>query len=710
MDKEQKNKNFKNVMLAFSCVDTCLQLKASEQGLHYFVEREKESLKNVLEEKKIQYERFYCWGYFDIVEYMEFDDRRNFVELQKLVPYTHTYDQRYCIGLQTFSTSYEKDFDKHPLVGISSIKFKDEMFKNMKTDKYTEFFASIFPEYVENSISAISENISGVSSCNFLPNSGENTSTVTAIPSAEFSIIWSFGWEDAILITFSNSYELIKRLVCKIRNLKFQDKIISKTAKKEISEKEHIHCCLFSSTNFAFYLKGIGKNTEDESFKNLKKKIIKDNFLVADVKLRTRPGHLDFILEKLTGKGDAYPSACLGRNDVHLRFGKKVDFLDFIDYYTANILPFFKNPDNPVTHAETSFRCEADKWEGKKPCKNTPRNFGPLLIEADKKLLQNLESLQKETVIATLNLISWIRFFEENPFLKSSMNTILPPLNYTFDYFSKSYKYLKLDEISNILAILMETTPRVLEDRFRGNLPIAETGYSSRTIYKGNIQKLLSIYDYVSFKIYTSLWNDTSLLCCWELPLCSFTTFIPGHVSPFIMQRVLSFWKLMGIQIENIFIEEHVHLLFHEIGHAFWAEYDGFFIKDIEERIKKERKPPQFSESLNMFFKWLPRFILWKSWEEGRADLFWFSIGFNKNIDEWIEKGKNSLSYLKVPNKFITDRINGVRLFLGEQTDCNLKKFLELLKNGEIVKIFLADISKTNIDGSSIEPNFPQKL
>ncbi|MCD6220154.1 hypothetical protein J7K43_07210, partial [Candidatus Calescamantes bacterium] len=239
-----EDQKFHHVMIALCCVDAPLQVETYIKGAHYFLDQSADEnlaqyFSNKKKDLKTEYLPLYSWGYFDIMEIMKFEKMETFLDLQELIPYTHTYDQRYHCGTlvyHDYNFSFNTLATSYPLTGVSFVKFKEEFFGVIQEGRLLEFFNSFIPELFKRHITK-----------------------PWRVDDIRYSIIWSWGWEDIIILWFSKSYELIKHLICKLRALKITDveKLLDKDWRKKLQKKFKKknsplkHCVKFTMTIFS---------------------------------------------------------------------------------------------------------------------------------------------------------------------------------------------------------------------------------------------------------------------------------------------------------------------------------------------------------------------------------------------------------------------------------------------------------------------------
>ncbi|MCD6402630.1 hypothetical protein J7L36_02145, partial [bacterium] len=323
------SKHLYYIFLEFSSVEACFQEEAYSEG--YLTPLElitgekltnkliiKENEKRIIE-ANLQSKNFFIWGFTDILRLFIFDNFKGFTELQKLKPPTNVDDLKYCAGFCYTNKliDLEKILRKHPLLGISFLKFKDSFFKYVKIRKYDSF---IF-KFLKDKIKEVAKG-------------RENTYCV--IP------IISYGWEDVILLFFSKSYDLIKKAILGVRQIKsenIKDFLESKSGTKSKIDFTHIFMTTFTifGTYFPDYYPGEIKKSVDKLKNTISKN---DKAYISGIKFQVRPGHEKKLTEELNsrlpqGKLEVKPAPY--RGDICLNFKTPTNFHRFLDYYPTII-------------------------------------------------------------------------------------------------------------------------------------------------------------------------------------------------------------------------------------------------------------------------------------------------------------------------------------------------------------------------------------
>lgn len=714
-------KDVKYVMAVLSCVDTSLHMETLEKGVHYLpqievlnneTQNEEQILREQLKTKKIDYYNFSCWGYFDILELMVFDRSADFITLQQLIPYKHTYNHSYYLGAflnyKNFSFSEISSF---PLFGFTTLKFKSEFFSSLENKNYKKFWKEIFPDKLNCLI-------------------GKNK--------MKYILAWSFGWEDAFLILFDSSYENIKKIIYKIRTLEFSDfsSLLVKNFRKEIMKEKQRkerkrHCCVFTYTILGITSPDISQDIDfEKTLKNTKNKIKNDHFWVDNIKLRTHPGHVDWVLRRFPKTDNkqraegVFPSVCPGRNDVHIRFDQKTDFSRFIDKYIKYIVPIFKNPKSPVIHAETHFRCEGKNWESKNECYKGRKNLEGIHSEIDKEIMKYLYSLStqqsllsKTLILSFQNLVATIRFFENHYLVKDTLHTFCIPFNKYFIE-KKIYEAIKKGFINNLVFAINTVSqyiPIVLIDRFGGSLPVGETKLGYLNLYKGGIQKFLWALDFWAFEFFEKL-----IACLSKskgsdfVQTCYFNFYIRNISTPLIEPK--GNYSPIVIRFEDLFTPNLLYSVIHEIGHLFWNRVDEFILKESRsiKNFLTDISDEKFKKAIkdNLKFLLLSLYIhpTYHFFDQIRADYFCCILGF-KHIKSWEKVQREIFTRLgndrSKSSEQVEERIKNLKWFVSLLNNQNkngklpcssfFKEFIHNLEKGKVCTSYLKEYLKAEI-------------
>jgi len=584
---KEEGYSFQHIMLAFSRVHAYKQLEAYKKGAHHLYGYSDNSLSLTFQKhfnEEIKYLPLYCWGYFDLVELFIFEKQKHFVTLQKLTPYTNTYEHRYHCGtiLHPADFTIEEVARKLPLCGISFIKFKNEIFEAMSEEGYFLFFKELiktkFLQYLESE-------------------------EIKKLGEAKCIIIWSFGCEDLILLLFSDSYEVIKQVVFKLRTLEIGDRNLRRLFVPD-TEKiigAHVHACTFSQTVLSFYLDRaiIETKGETEALKNLQKKIRKEDIIRVDsIKLRTNPGHVDYVLENMQTRGKFITGVSAGRNDVHIRVLNDVNFFEFLEFYRKNILPLFGSSNSPVVDAETTFWGPEQRhiktnepmriWESIRPVRKKTREgiqLKDVLTNEERVFIQKLGEVSENMQNSVLHLLTNLSHLARNPLTRTTTRTLCENVGNILRIDSPINQFEK-EEFPIAVDVTMRFLSLCLRDRFRGFFPVGETGYSSGFIYKGNFQKLLISLDKIARSLYINLLgyafkSQPGKKHFVPLPISVFIANESRTFAKRIVKLKPAFWGLIGIQLQQIFgyvlytkktQERYVHIsllypFVHEVSH-----------------------------------------------------------------------------------------------------------------------------------------------
>lgn len=586
-----KNKKYRHIALNFSSIDVGLQEKAYNAD-PLLIDG------NKLRSLNLNYEKFYCWGYFDVLTVILFDSIEKIVDLQKLSLTNQTYDHRYYYGRIIYPRYFNlQNLAKEmPLVGVSFIKFKNAATSYLKEDGIRYFIRCILKDKID-----LWKRELQINDKELLP-----------------IIILSYGWEDIILLIFSKSYENIKRLILKLRTLKFDD-IQNCLSEKKLHywkiypKKKPKHLTVTTWTIFSIYLsysKDI-KNINQQrryAFENLIKKVKKDRILVDSIKLQSRPGHLDWAIKKIAKyKSLKAPQPIIGRNDLSLKL-KNSTFKSFLKIYYKMILPqLLIKKQSPILSAETSFILDIQKnLEENIPCNKLKIGKLNLLLltrPKDKNFIKNFlikSPLPIHTNLALANIFITSIYLKNNFYTKSVMCSLISLIEHLKEVECNTMLIPHGNELQEEITALLEGLALSFIDRFRGIYPIGETSTLPLITYKGSFQKFLVSLDYLCQIIFLKaleLVNKNFK----KRPLYQrvFSCYIGNAPSPCISITPYINVGLINIPLSAIFNIKSLHYLFHEVGHTFWwsifrnqpnfipqqLKRKGYFISELFEDI-----------------------------------------------------------------------------------------------------------------------------
>lgn len=628
MENTEQRKNL-YFLFEFSSIEACFQVEAYLTPLKLVTgEKIVDKLKVIENEKEIlvnfQSKNFFIWGFTDILRLFIFDDLKGFAELQKLKPACNVDDLKYCAGFSYIREGIELDeiLKEYPLLGISFLKFKDDLFKHIKAKDYTYFIFESLKEQIEEAIKDEKENY------------------------CVFPII-SYGWEDVILLFFSKSYDLMKKSILMLREIKAVD--IEKSFLKTKKKRKFTHIFMNTFTIFGTYfpncsLKGMNKSTNrlirlmKKSMSRLKEIINKDDkAYISGIKFQIRPGHEKKLEEELSKKllnVDIKPAPY--RGDLCLHFKKLVNFHRFLDYYRL-IIKIIEDKRTPVISLETEFVMDKKLLVGLQSTKvNKDIEEREIIKTADKKIikwLKNEKILEEHSLLGFINLLSDASYFENHYFIKQTMsswtNIIITLKNFlnsikkNWSFYKKHPKYRKklIDNFREDIDEFFILLPIAFTDRFRGTYPVGETSTMPLLTYATSLQKFLICIDYLAIKVFEDMFSLFKINGKYSKNF-SFCSFFTTEYSPATQGFM---WKTNFIFIPNVFTCPDIAYLFHEVGHAFLEMIDSVGKELISLKIITEDFDRRFYKD-----PYLRRHMI----EEILADYFFLCLGLRGTIGE----------------------------------------------------------------------------
>ena len=562
MKKPTQKKNLYYTLFEFSSVEACFQEEAYLTKLNLITGEAIDSSIN------LQSKNFFIWGYTDILRLCLFDHLKGFGELQKLKPACNTDDLKYNAG---FYYSKEKInlneiIKEYPLLGVSFLKLKDELFKYVDIKEYTNFVFEFLKIKVDETLKDKKEDYQ------------------------IFPII-SYGWEDVILLFFSKSYDLIKQSILKLRTMQVKD-VKDEFLKNVGNQIELTHLFTTTFTIFGTYFPKLSLGEMRRSAKNVQRIIDRrDRVYVSGIKFQVRPGHikkLELDLKKVSS--NIYINPAPYRADLCLHFKGKTNFHKFLDSY-PRILAIITDKKTPVISLETEFEMDSTLLAGLKPVQ-VKKRIKQRKIEIDKNIIKWLqkERILKEehSLLGFINLLSDVSFFQNHYFIKQTMvswiNTVetlkcfLRGMKKTWpeqtDQQIEYYKKVINQYIENFLIFL----PSTFTDRFRGIYPVGETSVMPLLTYKNSLQKFLTCIDYICISIFNDLIRlfEEDLEYPKDFSFCStFTTEFSPAIRAFP-------WLSNFLFIPDLFIYKlTLTYLSHEIGHPFFMYFETESLKKL---------------------------------------------------------------------------------------------------------------------------------
>jgi len=633
--------------------------------------------------------KFCVFGNFDIFLLAFNKSIEKLQEIQeKFRSFGLTQDYRYHFGTLYYPQESElsKIWNDLPLLVVSSIKFKKEIWGSLK------------------------DNININDVCKWLKGKVEYTiESISAKEDVKFAVIISYGWEDFILIFFSNSYKTIKRIICKLRTLKFDDI-------KELAEKSpdyhyrHLIAttCSLSAAWFDYGLAAIddkSKISRNNAKKVLLSRIKDEDGTLASTMFQIRPGHMDWLRRRFLRK---QIKVTFGRTDL-LILSPKEKLSSFFTLFFNVILPLLEKQDSPITSTETSFSFNFDdnikldenigsEWRREYQKREYQRK------EKEEKLKEELKVLKpyflnipEHTVKAIVNLIhtgqhlrwdyelindSFVSLFALIDTIKISLRGIAKngKLKYEKDFWDKITSWLKEFDLC-------------FKDRFRGVYPTGETSTMPLITYQGSFHKFLTIVDAIAgwtFDIARRRIKKNG----FDIPLFALCSHIGNPPSPNIMVTPTLYSGFINVPVDLMFFPERLFYIFHETGHAFFRGVEIYGEIDLKgERLFDDILADYFcgvigfggenwKDCKRLFMEYDNYISPYKNASEIEGRLF-LAEAIYKHV-----KGETSLEKPKVRNDLL--KLDSLRnLAQNKKNDFlnALSQFIELLKNDKFKKL-----------------------
>jgi hypothetical protein len=532
--------------------------------------------------------KFCVFGNFDIL-LLAFDhsieDLQGFEE--ELYPFELSQDYRYHFGTLYHPQDLNVDelSNTFPLLVVSSVKFKKEMWGSLKDDVQIDNVCEWLKAQVEDAIEEI------------------------GVESVKFAIVIPYGWEDFILLFFSTSYSMIKRVICKLRTLKFDDDAI-KLLLKEGSPEHHRHLiattCSIPAVKFDYdsEVKGGLSRRRKKAKERLLDRIKKDeDGILGEIRFQVRPGHLDWLRQRLKGvPGTA--EIILGRNDLIL-FPDKRGLFSFFEIFFDHILPLLEDQGSPVASIETSFSFSFDgiqveeeidtEWRSYYQEREDQRKKEKKELEKEVDLLQKLPTVflnvPYHTIKAITNLLHTGYHLKRDYELINdsfiSLFNLIDLIRVSLCEIATKERVGKLKEEKDFwhqIADWLKEFDLCFKDRFRGVYPAGETSTMPLITYQGSFCKFLTIVDAIAS------WVFDKALCRVEsmfkgIPLCALSSHIGNPPSPNILSTPILRSGFINLPVDLMFYPERLFYIYHETGHAFFLSIGTY----SEIRLERER-------------------------------------------------------------------------------------------------------------------------
>lgn len=493
----------------------------------------------------LEFRNFLCWGHSDILTIFLFESLERFVDFQKICPsnnkiYEDSYTSGFLIQPKDF-TDLSK-VEKFPLIGISFIKLTDKLFYAVKEGNTFSLIENTIYDRIQMLI--------------------KNKTNIFPV------LIFSYGWEDLVLLTFSNRYDEIKKLIFGLRkDLKFSE-IASFLEPDFLANNPNIrHLITTTYTVFATHI----PFPEDpkKTLDDLNKKIeVADKMLVEKINFQVRPGHLDYPIDKIKELNKTFDFQFIpGKFDFSLKF-KSMTTHQLFKFYFESLWPFLKNDENPILATQTFFQLDDEKevLEECIPCTNPINKIS--LSDEKKNFIRNI--ILTSTFLPSHSRIGLANVLVGSWYLKNSFFT---------EGIMKSFvKFVEAMEngIKNNASLAQASEnifpPLSLSfiDRFRGAYPLGESFSMPLINYKGSFQKQLLFVDYCSFILFDSI-RECLNSQGENIEKHYFLSFIGTNFSPAIIAFNVGENKynlgILQIPIDSFFSPGELYYLFHELGH-----------------------------------------------------------------------------------------------------------------------------------------------
>lgn len=665
-------------LLEFSSVLACFQEQAYFEKARLISEEDVLNLKikesNTEKSLKCQTNNFFVWGFSDILRIFIFEHIKGFAELQKLERPKNVYDLKYCSGF--FYT--EKQFDlteeikEYPLIGISFLKLEDEIFKKIKTDKFTPLIFDFLTNKIKETI-------------------GNKNGDYHVFP------IISYGWEDVILLFFSKSYDLIKKSIFKLRTTKITEiedegYLTSNSNSESRKKKDEIrHILMNTFTVFGTYFPNYSQTKNIEESSNKLKDLINknDNAYVSGIKFQVRPGYVNTAEQDLRNKFreklnkeqiekiDIIPIPY--RGDLFLYFREKkeikgtketnytlsqVNFHKFLDFYPS-IIKTINNKNTPIVSLETQFSLDKSLLSDYTPLEvDEITEKKQTLTKEDKDIIKWIQKewIQKEGILAEhsllgfVNLINDTYYFQNHCYIKQTMISWINTVKTLKSYLSflKDIEYLEDERefkefMTTDMEIFLSLLPRTFTDRFRGVYPVGEISTTPLLTYKASLYKFLRCIDYISLEMFNDAHKATVRKKCKYPENYSFCSTFTTDFSPSIITFL---WKASFLFIPDVFFYKVDLLTYlpHEIGHT-------YFLVFATESLNKLNELNSYFDSKFYGNAEISRHIM----SEILADYFALCVGFRGNIKNFetnFPKSNEELLIRKEAVKYIYNNIS----------------------------------------------------
>lgn len=598
----------------------------------------------------IEYRNLLCWGHSDIVTFFLFNSPERFVDFQKICPSNNKiYEDYYSSGIliQPIDLKDLSKMDELPLCGISFIKLADTLFNGIKEGGLKKLVESVIWDEIQK-----------------LTNKDKDIFPL---------LIFSYGWEDLILILFSNRYDAIKELIFNLRrNLKFKNLesvLVPSFFDKNPNTK---HAITTTYTIFAAHLP-FSKSIDAISIELRKKLNAKDKMVVDKMNFQIRPGHLDYVIEELKKKNCkiAHFQFMPGRYDLSVKF-ENMKIYDLFEFYLKELWPFLESKTSPIISTQTLFKLNDINavMEENVAC-NNPKEYFPIPreeMEFIEKHVYDSYLLPVHSAISLGNILVSSWYLKNNFFISGAMKSLIRFINTMKDGIQKeAHLQQAVDEISPPLSLCFI-------DRFRGTYPLGESFSMPIMNYKGSFQKHLLCVDYSSFIIFNVM-RECLNIQGEQIEKHYFCSFIGARFSPAIISFNVDPNKynlgIVSIPIDSLFSQVDLYYMFHEMAHMV------IFSIDLDNYISLEllgfRNMPNHSLIIEAVERLLKDMV---------ADYFMLIFGFEGNLTKFEDYFSTYVRKIyRVPADEEKFRISIVKVIFS-----NLNSPHEALSKIEIVK------------------------
>ena len=502
-----------------------------------------------------QHRNLLCWGPTDVLSICLSDSSRCLLDFQQAHPAnSNIYEDRYAFGILLHPRHLDLAvLDDLPLVGVTFVKFNRILHERVKGKEALNLLRDGIWKIVRQ-------------------HERENDNYRGAL-------VLSLGWEDIVVLSFSNSYTSIKKLIFKLRNdLTYRglSKYLRPSRRGRLQGKRHAVVTTYTTlaTDMVIHTDRRKKRID---FRDLSDSLSPlDSTLVEQILFQVRPGHLGWVQKNIPAPCERdYFTYAPGRYDVALNF-HHMGIADYLVYWRDVLRQRLAANECPVLAVQTAFSLERwDTPEQDDACNNPP-GIVPLSAEdrafASKLMRSRSFPGHSSASLANALLASW--YLENSFFMRGGLESLVRLLREVRARVEQGR--LTPPQCQAAADVILPLVGQCFRDRFRGSYPLGEGFGTPLITYKGSFHKNLIYIDRACAEIFESIRQALSgplMRAIRKQVFCSCLS--PGFSPSMSSFAALQFnVAIVQVPLNSLVETRDLYFLFHEIGHVIQSALD----------------------------------------------------------------------------------------------------------------------------------------